>query len=105
MISRCQLFPQITTPKIAKAGSVTNATVFEEFIQKRFLGAKSFSLEGAESLIPLLELAIEKSGEQGVEEIVLGMAHRVVVLNQGRKTATLDRLAATPEAVMVRSKT
>ena len=50
--------------------------IFEEFIQKKFVGAKSFSLEGAESLIPLLDLAIEKAGEQGVDEIVLGMAHR-----------------------------
>ena len=40
------------------------------------MGAKSFSLEGAESLIPLLEFAIEKAADQGVEEIVLAMAHR-----------------------------
>ena len=45
---------------------LTNAAIFEEFIQKRFLGAKSFSLEGAESLIPLLDLAIEKAGEQRI---------------------------------------
>ncbi|HTU25483.1 MAG TPA: 2-oxoglutarate dehydrogenase E1 component [Pirellulales bacterium] len=55
---------------------LTNAVIFEEFIQKRFLGSKSFSLEGAESLIPLLDLTIEKAGEQGIREIVLGMAHR-----------------------------
>jgi 2-oxoglutarate dehydrogenase E1 component len=55
---------------------LTSATIFEEFIQKRFLGAKSFSLEGAESLIPLLDLMIEKASDQGVREIVLGMAHR-----------------------------
>ena len=55
---------------------LTDAVVFEEFIQKRLPGAKSFSLEGAESLIPLLELAIEKAGEQGIDEIVLAMAHR-----------------------------
>ncbi len=55
---------------------LTTAAVFEEFIQKRFLGAKSFSLEGAETLIPLLELAIEKAGEQRTDEIVLAMAHR-----------------------------
>jgi 2-oxoglutarate dehydrogenase E1 component len=55
---------------------LTAAAVFEEFIQKRFLGAKSFSLEGAETLIPLLELAIEKAGEQRTDEIVLAMAHR-----------------------------
>ena len=55
---------------------LTDAVIFEEFIQKRFLGAKSFSLEGAESLIPLLDLAIEKAGDQGIREIVMGMAHR-----------------------------
>ncbi len=55
---------------------LTDATIFEEFIQKRFTGAKSFSLEGAESLIPLLDLTIEKAGDQGIREMVLGMAHR-----------------------------
>jgi 2-oxoglutarate dehydrogenase E1 component len=55
---------------------LTDAAVFEEFIQQKFIGAKSFSLEGAESLIPLLDLAIEAAAGQGVEEIVLGMAHR-----------------------------
>ena len=55
---------------------LTYASVFEEFVRKKFIGAKSFSLEGSESLIPLLDLAIEKAGEQGVIEIVLGMAHR-----------------------------
>ena len=53
-----------------------DAQCFEQFIRKKFLGAKSFSLEGAESLIPLLEFAIEKAADQGVEEIVLTMAHR-----------------------------
>ncbi len=55
---------------------LTDASIFEEFIQKKFPGAKSFSLEGAESLVPLLELCIERAGEQHVEEIVFGMAHR-----------------------------
>ena len=55
---------------------LSDAVVFEDFIQKKFPGAKTFSLRGAESLIPLLDLAIEKAGEQGIEEIVLGMAHR-----------------------------
>ncbi|HKP94404.1 MAG TPA: 2-oxoglutarate dehydrogenase E1 component [Fibrobacteria bacterium] len=55
---------------------LTDAVIFEEFIQKKYLGAKSFSLEGSESLIPLLDLAIEKAGEQKIDEIVFGMAHR-----------------------------
>ncbi len=55
---------------------LTDAVIFEEFIQKKFLGAKSFSLEGAESLIPLLDMAIEDAGADGVEEIVVAMAHR-----------------------------
>jgi len=55
---------------------LTDAVMFEEFIRKRYVGAKTFSLEGAESLIPLLDLAIDKAGDQGVKEIVLGMAHR-----------------------------
>ena len=55
---------------------LTDATMFEEFIQKKYPGAKSFSLEGAESLVPLLEMAIERAGEHQVEEIVIAMAHR-----------------------------
>jgi len=55
---------------------LTDAVLFEEFIQKKYLGAKSFSLEGAETLIPLLDLAIERAGEQRIEDIVIGMAHR-----------------------------
>ena len=55
---------------------LTDAVIFEEFIQKKYTGAKSFSLEGAESLIPLLELTIEKAGALEIDEIVIGMAHR-----------------------------
>jgi 2-oxoglutarate dehydrogenase E1 component len=55
---------------------LTDAVIFEEFVQRKYAGAKSFSLEGAESLIPLLDLALEKAGELGVDEVVIGMAHR-----------------------------
>jgi 2-oxoglutarate dehydrogenase E1 component len=72
-----------------------DAVILEEFIQKKFLGAKSFSLEGAESLIPLLDLAFERADEQGVDEIVLGMAHRgrlnVLVNVMGKPAADLFR--------------
>ena len=55
---------------------LTDAEIFEQFIHKKFQGAKRFSLEGAESLIPLLDMAIEDAGDHGVEEVVIGMAHR-----------------------------
>jgi len=55
---------------------LTDAVIFEEFVQRMYLGAKSFSLEGSESLIPLLMFAIERAADHGVDEIVLGMAHR-----------------------------
>ncbi len=55
---------------------LTDAAVFEEFLRTKFLGAKTFSLEGCETLLPLLDLAIEKSGHQGVKNIVIGMGHR-----------------------------
>lgn len=55
---------------------LTRAVVLEEFIRKKYVGAKSFSLEGCESLIPLLDIAFEKAGEHDIDEIVLAMAHR-----------------------------
>ena len=55
---------------------LTDAEVFEAFVQRKFGKAKRFSLEGAETLIPLLDQAIETAGAYGVEEVVIGMAHR-----------------------------
>ncbi|NNJ25699.1 2-oxoglutarate dehydrogenase E1 component [Alienimonas chondri] len=55
---------------------LTDATVFEEFLLTNFPGKKTFSLEGGETLIPLLDLMISRAGRYGVREIVLGMAHR-----------------------------
>jgi 2-oxoglutarate dehydrogenase E1 component len=52
------------------------AVGFESFIHKKFVGQKRFSLEGAESLIPALDAVIERGAELGIEEFVLGMAHR-----------------------------
>lgn len=52
------------------------AVGFENFIHKKFVGAKRFSLEGGEALIPGLDAVIEKGAELGIEEFVIGMAHR-----------------------------
>ena len=55
---------------------LTDAEIFEQFIHKNYVGAKRFSLEGAESMIPMIDLLIEAAGAHGIEELVIGMAHR-----------------------------
>lgn len=55
---------------------LNEAVSFENFLGTKFLGQKRFSLEGAESLIPALDSVIEKGAELGIEEFVIGMAHR-----------------------------
>lgn len=55
---------------------LTDAVIFEEFVRKKYLGAHTFSLEGAETLIPLLDLALEAAAEDGLAEVVMAMAHR-----------------------------
>ena len=52
------------------------AVGFENFIHKKFVGQKRFSLEGAEALIPALDSIIERGSELGIDEFVIGMAHR-----------------------------
>jgi 2-oxoglutarate dehydrogenase E1 component len=55
---------------------LTDAEIFEQFLHTKYTGAKRFSLEGAESVIPMLDILTERASELGVEEIVIGMAHR-----------------------------
>ncbi len=55
---------------------ILQAETFERFLGKRYQGEKRFSLEGAESLIPLLNHVLERATDLGAEEVVLGMAHR-----------------------------
>jgi 2-oxoglutarate dehydrogenase complex dehydrogenase (E1) component-like enzyme len=49
---------------------------FERFLHTKYLGQKRFSLEGCETIIPLLDQLIEGGAARGVEEILMGMAHR-----------------------------
>ena len=55
---------------------LNEAVIFESFLGTKFLGQKRFSLEGAESLIPALDSVIQTGSALGIEEFVLGMAHR-----------------------------
>ena len=68
-----------TGPKQPTAHSrrLYQATLFEQFLHTKYVGQKRFSLEGAEAVVALLDaLADSAAGEQGCEEIILGMAHR-----------------------------
>ncbi len=49
---------------------------FEQFLHSKYVGNKRFSLEGADTLIPALSSAIDRASENGVEKVVIGMAHR-----------------------------
>jgi len=72
---------------------LTDAVVFDEFIARKFQGKKSFSLQGAEMLIPLLDRTIEHAGLHGIREIVIGMAHR------GRLNVLANILAKSREQI------
>jgi 2-oxoglutarate dehydrogenase E1 component len=67
------------------------AESLERFIHTKYVGTKRFSLEGSETLIPLLDLVLERAGIHGVEEVVIGMAHRgrlnVLVNLMGKRAA------------------
>ena len=72
---------------------LTAAETLEKYLHTRYVGQKRFSLEGSESLIPLLDDIIQVAGGQGVKEVVLGMAHRgrlnVLVNSLGKLPADL----------------
>lgn len=72
---------------------LTAAEGMETYLHKKFVGQKRFSLEGGESLIPMVDEIIQRGGEQGVKEAVIGMAHRgrlnVLVNVMGKSTKEL----------------
>lgn len=55
---------------------LNQAYTFETFLHTKYVGQKRFSLEGGESLIPALDVIIEKAANAGVKQFVMGMAHR-----------------------------
>ena len=56
--------------------AMLNADAFEQFLHVKYVGQKRFSLEGAATLIPMLETLLERSAERGVDQLVFGMPHR-----------------------------
>ncbi len=57
-------------------GKLNEAVTFENFLHTKYVGQKRFSLEGGEALIPALDVLVEVAADNGVEEFVMGMAHR-----------------------------
>jgi len=55
---------------------LNSAEAFETFLQTKFVGQKRFSLEGGESLIPMLDAILSKAAENGIDEVAIGMSHR-----------------------------
>ena len=70
---------------------LTAGETLEKYLHTRYVGQKRFSLEGGESLIPLLDHLLQKSGEKGVQETVIGMAHR------GRLNVLVNTLGKMPK--------
>ena len=62
--------------KLAILNKLIEAEGFERFLHKRFPGTKRFGLDGGEAMVPALEQIIKRGGQLGIDEIVLGMAHR-----------------------------
>jgi len=69
---------------------LTMAEGLERYLHTRYVGQKRFSLEGAESLIPMLDEIIQRSGNHGTQELVIGMAHR------GRLNVLINIIGKTP---------
>jgi 2-oxoglutarate dehydrogenase E1 component len=70
---------------------LTAAEGIERYLHTRFVGQKRFSLEGGESLIPMLDDLIQQGGSSGIRELVIGMAHR------GRINVLVNVLGKSPE--------
>ena len=70
---------------------LTSAEGIERYLHTRYVGQKRFSLEGGESLIPMLDDIVQRGGESGIEEIVIGMAHR------GRINVLVNIFGKSPE--------
>jgi 2-oxoglutarate dehydrogenase E1 component len=74
-------------------GHLTMAEGIERYLHTRYVGQKRFSLEGGDSLIPMLDDLIQQGGARGVQEIVIGMAHR------GRINVLVNVLGKAPQAL------
>jgi len=69
---------------------ITASEGMERYLHTKYVGQKRFSLEGGESLIPMLDYIIQEGGNQGIKEFIIGMAHR------GRLNVLINTLGKAP---------
>ncbi|HEY5720189.1 MAG TPA: thiamine pyrophosphate-dependent enzyme, partial [Gammaproteobacteria bacterium] len=79
--------------RIALLERLTAAEGLERYLHSKYVGQKRFSLEGGESLIPLLDELLQRSGSHGIKETALGMAHR------GRLNVLVNILGKSPKTL------
>jgi 2-oxoglutarate dehydrogenase E1 component len=97
--------------RVALLERLSQAEGFEQYLRRAFIGQKQFSLEGLETLVPMLDEAIELAAEAGAYEVAIGMAHRgrlnalahtvgrsyESILREFEGERSLDALVADPE--------
>jgi 2-oxoglutarate dehydrogenase E1 component len=85
---RPQLVPEVRRRLLER---LTAAETLEKYLHTRYVGQKRFSLEGGETLIAMMDELVQRAGAHGVEELVIGMAHR------GRLNVLVNTLGKSPK--------
>jgi 2-oxoglutarate dehydrogenase E1 component len=108
-----QLYQEPRRPNSARQllRSLTRVESFERYLHQTFVGQKRFSIEGTDTLVPMLEEIVEQAGNTGAREVIIGMAHRgrlnvlahvlkkpyAAIISEFMHTKTEDNLASTYE--------
>ncbi len=91
--SRCARTPELSrrTTRSTSSSASPRPRTLERYLHTRYVGQKRFSLEGGETLIPVLDNLLQRAGAAGVQELVIGMAHR------GRLNVLVNTLGKMPK--------
>jgi 2-oxoglutarate dehydrogenase E1 component len=84
-----------TEERLAILKDLTAAEGLEKYLHTKYVGQKRFSLEGGDSLMPLLHEVVQKGGAAGIQEMVVGMAHR------GRLNVLINLLGKSPKELFL----
>jgi 2-oxoglutarate dehydrogenase E1 component len=90
-----QRTPLDSAERLALLKDLTAAEGLEKYLHTKYVGQKRFSLEGGDSLMPMLHELVQKGGAAGIQEIVVGMAHR------GRLNVLINLLGKSPKELFL----